>query len=175
MRCVNMTYLNRKHCYLGGPIENDSGPDWRPAIKEVLLNRFGIEVFDPACDPKQQFVPEMLAARNACDFKTMRKHAKQFVRKDLCVVDRSDFIITRLPKGVPTTGSIHEIIDANDRKKPVLLVCPEGKQHLPFWLYGFIRLKYMFGSFDELYAYLDKVHHGKCKKDDRWAFVYGLI
>lgn len=170
-----MGYLSGKHCYLGGAIEYDSGPDWRPAVKNELASRFGIDVFDPAGDPKQQFVPEMMAARASRDLKTMRKISRRFLRKDLCKVDRSDFLISRLPKGMPTTGSVHEIIDANNRKKVTLLVCPEGVEHLSLWYFGFVPLKYMFGSFDELYDYLDKVNRGKCKKDDRWAFVYGLI
>ena len=170
-----MGVLTGKRCYLGGPIEHATSVDWRPPVKNSLSAKFGIDVFDPAADPKQQMVPQLKHARITKDLKAIKKVSEKFVRKDLGLVDRCDFLISCLPAGVPTTGCVHEIIDANERKKPTLLVCPDGAEHLPYWYFGFIRLKYMFGSFEELYEYLDKVNRGKCKKDDRWAFVYGLI
>ncbi len=170
-----MGLLEGTKCYCGGPIEHNTGPNWRIEVKEVLEGEFGIKVFDPFTDPKQQWFSTLEQARKDRDYKIMRKIARKFVRKDLCWVDRSDFLITNLPYRVVTTGSHHELTQANDRKKPTLLVCTKGKQYLPFWYHGFIKEKYLFGNWHSLYNYLKDVELGKYNDDERWHYVLGLI
>jgi hypothetical protein len=168
--------LKNARVYLGGPIENDtSGHNWRIEPTKILVERFGVDLFDPFADPKQQWVPQLVKARDECDYETMTKIAKDFVSKDLIMVERSDFLISCLPKGVPTTGSHHEIIFSSNNKKPTLLVCPQGKQHVPLWYYGFIPHTCMFGSWDELYNYLQEVVDWKHTENRRWRYRYGLI
>lgn len=171
-----MSYLKGKRAYLSGPIQHDqTGRNWRTEPTAVLTTRFGIDLFDPFEDPKQQWVPALKAAQAERDYDEMTRIARQFVRKDLCMVDRSDFIISYLPLGVPTTGTHHEIINSVNAKKPVLLICPQGKEHVPLWYYGFVSHKAMFGSWTDLYFYLNDVDAGRHKDDNRWDFVYGLI
>tara|TARA_Y100000034_G_scaffold132113_1_gene194338 strand:- start:6634 stop:7173 length:540 start_codon:yes stop_codon:yes gene_type:complete len=179
-----MTYLKRtdgkvlmgSRAYLSGPIENcESETNWRIEPKKILSEEFQVDVFDPFDDPKQQWVPVLEQAKVDKDYDKIAEIAKAFVRKDLCMVDRSDYIIARLPYKVATTGTHHEIIVSNDAKKPTLLVCPEGKEHVPAWYYGFIPHRFMFSSFGELYEYLREVDDGKHRDEDRWAFVYGLV
>ena len=169
-----MNYLAGKRVYLSGPIEFGAGPNWRTDKVKILSERYKLEVFDPFADPKQQWVPDLKVARENKDFETMRTIAKNFVRKDLALVDRSDFLIANLPFKVPTTGSHHEIINSNNAKKPTLLLS-EGKENIPLWYYGFIPPESMFGSWDELWQYLDDVDAGKHMNNSRWAFTYGLI
>lgn len=165
-----------KKCYLGGPIQHDtSNENWRSVPSRVLRDVYKIDLFDPFSDPKQQFVPLLQDAIKVKDYETMREIAKTFVRKDLCIVDRADFLISYLPYKVPTTGTHHEIIVSSNAKKPTLLVCPEGKEHIPAWYYGFIPIEHMFGGWSDLYTYLDEVNEGKWKADFRWSYVYGLI
>lgn len=169
-------YLKGTRLYLSGPIEHDSpGHNWRTEPKRILVDQFGIRLFDPFDDPKQQWVPVLKEAKKNKDFATMANVAKTFVRKDLAMVDRADFVISYLPFGVPTTGTHHEIINSNNAKKPTLLVCPQGKENLPVWYFGFIPEEAMFGSWNELYNYLDDVDRGEHKTNNRWAFVYGLV
>ena len=170
-----MTVLKNKRAYLSGPIEHDIEENWRIEPTKVFREEFEIELFDPFSDPKQQWVPVLELARKNKDYELMFKIAKAFVRKDLCLVDRSDFIISYLPKGVPTTGTHHEIINSVNAKKSTLLICPQGKEHIPLWYYGFIPHETMFGSWEDLYAYLREVNEGKHKDNDRWSFVYGLV
>lgn len=167
--------LNGKRCYLSGPIEFGTDLNWRIEPKKVLVEKYGIDVFDPFADPKQQWVPDLQAAREAKDYDAMARIARTFVRKDLYSVDRSDILIAYLPYGVPTTGTHHEIINSSDNKRPTLLVCPQGKQFIPIWYYGFIPHQVMFGSWDELYGYLDEVNEGLHKDNHRWWFTYGMI
>ena len=172
-----MSVLKGKRCYLSGPIENDSTPhhNWRTEPKRILTEEFGIDLFDPFADPKQQWVGDLYKARDECDYETITRIAKSFVRKDLCMVDRADFLISCLPYKVPTTGTHHEVINSSNAKKPTLLVCPDGKNKIPLWYYGFIPHEVMFGSWDELYEYLREVEAGKHRHNNRWAYVYGLI
>lgn len=169
--------LRGVRCYLSGPIEfeGENAINWREEPKEILQKRFGIDVFDPFADPKQQWAPALREARAKCDYDTMASIAKDFVRKDLKKVDRADFLIAYLPKGLATTGTHHEIINSVNMKDPTLLVCPQGKQHVPLWYYGFIPHEVMFGSWEDLYGYLDEVDAGKHTHNKRWDFIYELI
>lgn len=171
-----MGILENKRCYLSGPIENDSiEHNWRTEPKRVLNEEFKVKLFDPFEDPKQQWVPLLNSAKERRDYEEIARIAHGFVRKDLALVDRSDFVVAYLPKGVPTTGTHHEIIWSDNAKKPTLLVCPQGKEHCPLWYYGFIPHQFMFGSWEELYDYLRDVNVGKHRGVDEWAFVYGLV
>jgi hypothetical protein len=76
---------------------------------------------------------------------------------------------------VPTTGTVHEIVNADLYKKPTMIICERGKEWIPIWYYGFIHHKYMFGSWEDLYNYLQEVDDGKHTDDHRWAYVYGLV
>ncbi len=170
------TYLAGKRCYLSGPIENDSaGHNWRTEPKKILTRRFKIEMFDPFADPKQVFADDLYQARDNRDFDTIVKIAKGFVRKDLAMVDRADFLIACLPYKVPTCGTHHEVINSNNAKKPTLLVCPQGKEFVPLWYYGFIPHEFMFGSWEDLYKYLKQVNLGQHMANNRWHFIYGMV
>lgn len=170
--------LQGKRVYLSGPIEHGSEANWRIAPKKILIEEFGVELLDPFADEKQKWTTALYEAQKKSDFPTMRKIASGFVRKDLCWVDRCDFLIAYLPYKVPTTGTHHEIINGNNAKKPTLLICPEGKQYVPLWYYGFVGEKdddYMFDSWDELYEYLRQVNNWEHTENDEWAYTYGLI
>ena len=168
-------HLKGKRGYISGPIENAPDPLWFQEPVHILENKFKIDLLNPFEDEKQQWVPDLLAARENKDYEKMKSIAKDFVHKDLTWVNHSDFIISHIPYKVATTGTHHEIIEGNANKKPVLLVCPEGKELVPFWYYGFIPHKHMFGSWKALYAYLEEVDAGEHKDDYKWSFVYGLI
>lgn len=171
-----MSFLKGKRVYLSAPIENETGTvNWREETKQVLTERFGLEVFDPYADPKQQWAPCLMEARKNKDFETIKEISKRFVRKDLALVDRADLLIACLPYKVATTGCTHEIINSNNCKKPTLLMCPQGREFVPLWYWGFISDEFMFGSWDSVYTYLQDVEDGKYKDNDRWAYVYGLI
>lgn len=171
-----MNYLSNRRAYLSGPIQYDeTGKNWRIQPTNVLKNRFEIDVFDPFSDPKQQWLPILKKAQEEKDFITMKKVAKSFVRKDLSEVDHSHLLIAYLPYKVPTTGTHHEIINANDRKKPTFLVCPEGKHQIPLWYFGFINPDFMFGSWDDLYDFLEEINQEKHTSNDRLLRIYNLV
>lgn len=171
-------YLKNTRCYLSGPIEsaNYNEPDWRTQPKKTLFSSFGINVFDPFSDPKQQKAKALYEARERGDIKTIQSIAKPFVRKDLGEVDESKFIIAYVPSKVPTVGTVHEIINSNNAKKPTLLVSSTDRvSDIALWYFGFINLEFMFPNWEALYAYLSEVDVGMHKDNDRWSLVYGDI
>ena len=168
-------YLEGRRAYLSGAIEFGSDTSWRVGPSKVLVEEFRVDLFDPFNDPKQQWAPALKLAREQRNYDEMQKIANNFVRKDLSVVDASDFLVAYLPRGVPTTGTVHEIIVKSNSKKPVLIVCPEGKQFVPFWYWGFISHSQMFGNWEDLYQYLREVNDLKHAYNYRWDYVCGLI
>jgi nucleoside 2-deoxyribosyltransferase len=176
---TNNKPLNGKSVYLSGPIEFDeTNINWRPEVKSTLTLRFGIKIFDPFDDPKQSKSGELQIARKAGDFDKLAEIAADFVSKDLTEVDNANILIANMPYKVPTVGTIHEIINAVNRKIPTLVVCSKGKEFMSSWLYGIMKNKhkwYLHGSWDSLYSYLEEVNEGKHTWDRRWRYVYGLI
>ncbi len=163
--------LQNRKCYLGGPIEYATSGDWRTPVKNVLTKRFGLRVFDPFEDPKQAQFKDIKEFKEQGRYDELSDLCWKFVHLDLGVVDRSDFIIQHLPYKVPTTGTVHEIINSNNNKKPTILVCPDGgKQGIASWFFGFVPHQYMFGSWEDMYNYLGDVNLGLVN-DDRWFFV----
>ena len=165
--------LEKTTCYLSGPISYVD-VDWRGPLLDVL-NNFNINVFDPFRDPKQQWVAKLEEAKVKGDVKTYQDICRKFVRKDLAIVDRCDFVVAYLPYKVPTVGTHHEIINANNSKKPTLLFCPTGIFNIPPWYWGFIDPKYFFAELDHLETYLMEVDNGLHKDDFRWSVAYGDI
>ena len=64
---------------------------------------------------------------------------------------------------------IMRLLTPNNCLKPVLLVCPEGAARLPLWYRGFIKREHMFGSWNEVYVFLDKGEAGEMKNHKRWT------
>lgn len=166
-----MNKLENLRCYLAGPIEY-MPKDYNGFDKNELidfLENLGIKVIDPK-KLKFQGVSE-ISNRDELfknhDFQEIRRQMKIIVRKDLRAVDISDFIIAFLPKGVKTTGTVHEIIQADSQQKPVLLLCPEGIENIPAWYFGIIPLEYMFSSLDKLKDYLLNIP----EYDNHWQFI----
>lgn len=169
-------FLNGKNCYLSGPIQYAVEEFWRSEPIHILTERFGINVFDPFADEKHKWTEEIASAKESKDIDKLCNISKQFVRKDLGMVDRSDFLIAYLPVGVQTVGTIHEITTSNDSKKPTLLVVNSGNIcDIPLWFFGFIPKRYMFDGWLSLYSYLQKVNDGGCIDDDRWHLPCGII
>ena len=170
-------FLNNKKAYLSGPIEYDhESLNWRTEPVKILTEKFGIDVFDPFADPKQQWAEKLKEAKITKDFETISNVAHAFVRKDLHQVDLSHLLIAYIPHKTPTTGTVHEIINSNNSKKPTLLVSNTGDiSNIPAWYFGFIPIEFIFPNWNSLYEYLEKVNDPEQKVHDRWKFIQGKI
>jgi hypothetical protein len=169
-------YLKDKRCYLSGAIEYSQEDNWRNLPKQILKDRFNVNVFDPFEDPKQQWSPLLKKAKEDKNYDAIIKITHDFVRKDLSMVDHSHFLIAYLPHKVPTTGTVHEIINSNNAKKPTLLVTDSNDiTNIPLWYWGFISPEFMFPNWDALFKYLKEVDDGFHQTNRRWNLVHGLI
>lgn len=172
---LSKDYLRNRLSYLGGPIQYQDGPNWRPAVKEVLSSKFGLIVQDPFIDEKQKKGPRLKAAIEAQDYDKATEITKGFVRRDLNCIQKSDLTIFNLPYKVPTYGTTEEIVTAWRNKIPVFIVVPEGKKFAPYWFLGYLDHRFIFGSWNELYEFLDKLNKGEFKNEWRFALLYDLI
>jgi hypothetical protein len=56
-------------------------------------------------------------------------------------------------------------------KNPILVHCPQGKVNIPDWIWGMIPHQHVFGSWDDLKAYLVYVHTApEVDHMKRWMF-----
>ena len=96
---------------------------------------------------------------------------KEIVHMDLRMVDISDFVVVYLDPAIPTTGTIHELINSLAQRKPTLVVIEGGKQFAPNWLFGIMDFNFMFDNFTQLYSFLQQINDGGIMGDlSRWVF-----
>jgi hypothetical protein len=58
------------------------------------------------------------------------------VESDLAMLRQCQGMIAYLPKGAVTFGTTHEIVYAIQNNIPIVLVMPEGIEHVSRWLWG---------------------------------------
>lgn len=179
-----MNRLKGMRVYLSGNCENadKAGADWR---KEVTpkLKKLGLVVFDPVhspielsfCDKEKEFeIVKELRAKS--EYITLAKIMKEVVRSDLRLCDVADIVIVYLNSKKPTYGTIDEIVTACNQKKPVFVVCEQGMNQMPLWLFGRIPLEYMCDSLETVLSKLEIINSVDKDNlpgwiDKRWMFV----
>ena len=182
-----MNRLKRTTCYLCGPMDRvtDGGVVWRqeltPRLKELEIG-----VLDP-CDKPSNYATEDSNTReriNLCkesgDFDTISNIMKPICAVDLRMVDIAHFLIMYLDLDVHMCGSYHEAFVAVGQKKPVLVMCKQGKSNLPNWLFGALPHQMVFSNWFQLLEYLHHVNSDDVVDHmNRWRFfdfnkVYGV-
>ena len=157
-----MNRLKNTICYLCGPMDRvaDGGVTWRRNLTPKLKD-MGVGVLDP-CKKPTEFAKEDTDFRGTIDrlkstgkFDDVKKEMKDMymdIENHMC-------------------GSYHEAFVAVTQKKPVLIVCKQGKPKIPNWMFGVIPHQHMFGSWSLLLEYL---HHVNEDEDvdhlRRWRF-----
>lgn len=167
-----MPVLDNKRVYLSSPMEFASNKSWTDQHKAILTNEFKLKLFDPWEDEKQVEVSNIQTCITDKNSEGLRTIMKGYCKLDLGNVDRADIIIAYVPHGIPTTGVTHEVVNANNAKKVVLLVEGQDKFKIAKWFYGFIPLKFMFSTWDDLYQFLRDANKDLYKNDDRFYFLY---
>lgn len=174
-----MDHLKDKTTYLIGAIhttrENDCGIKWREDITPILENKYNIKVLNP-CKMSLKGFGEVNVDKDVNYFKQLIKQKeyekikKEFywiIKKDLRCVDKSDFLIFNYDPTLPTIGSIHEVVNSINQKKPVLIKCDENiiDQFNP-WLLTLIKPQWLFVCWEDMFKYLDKINTGNL--DSSW-------
>lgn len=164
--------------YLCGAMDKaqNNGEGWRNALTP-FLEKLGIVIFNPCDKPIQEAreTPDDRVIRdgllNENDYDTVVEQVKVIRHVDLRMVDASDFLIVYLDLDILMCGTWEELFWANRMKRPVLVVCRQGKLNIPHWLFGTIPHDHIFNDFDELKQYLVHVHHDKhINTYNRWVF-----
>lgn len=151
--------------YLSGNIDNVSiieAQGWRKDVKKFLNSR-GIGAFDPCENPLQSYHEDEkalvwrrdLKARGEYD--TLSEQMRTISNIDLRGVDQCGALIVNIDLDKRPCGTLHEIFLANSQKKPCIVRCEQGKEHIPDWLYGRLPHKLFFSTWDEVYSYINHV------------------
>lgn len=165
-------------CYLVGPIDHDleNCKAWRRAITPKL-NNLGVKVIDPTnsvfCSEDDSIaVRRINVAKNSGNWEQSTEIAKEIVRRDLRAIDLSSFIVAYIDTDIFSCGSIVELSHAAQQRKPVVLVCKQGKSGVPNFLWGLLDHNMFFGDWDSALEYINDIHTNpqttNCK---RWKFL----
>lgn len=156
----------------------DRGRGWRDYV-EAELNKRNIITLSPLNKPflgaeyseDEAFVVERnrLVQNQDADAlaELMRVHV---CRPDLSLVDKADFLIAYIDKKIFMCGTIWELCVAANQRKPVLVVCKQGRFGVPFWLWGVLPHKVFFNNWDEMFAHIDEIDSGKVIPSKYWRF-----
>lgn len=179
-----MNRLKLMRAYLVGPMDHkrNEGREWREIMTEWLSSR-GVVVFDPYHKPMRSISSLGMEddenyrivkdALSRGDKKLAAQRMKPVRTTDLRIVDHSDFDIVYLDLESRPCGTWEELFTANRQKKPILIMCPQGLEEIPPWLYGTCPYQMMFDKWEDLTAYLDFVDTGHDEEIDtlgRWVF-----
>ena len=171
-------------CYLAGPIDfvDDRGVGFRKTLKEKLLS-IGLEenmILDPTDKPVTysgyaDFDTEKdyyYSLRKHGHWDELQKMCQMTMHVDLRLVDKSDVVIAVLNPDVPMFGTIHEIVEARQQKKPVLMIDPRGREGTSIWAIGLVGYKHIFKTIDEAVDYMADILHGRMNADHtEWLFL----
>jgi|TARA_R110000796_G_scaffold22928_5_gene66011 hypothetical protein len=173
-----MNRLNGMRAYLAGAMDRvaDGGVEWRQKVTPFLED-YGITILDPCDKPVKVGVEDLNSRTLINHYKSSGQYDKireefSVVRTlDLRCVDVSDFLIASIDINVHACGTYEEITTANSQKKPVLIWCQQGKQSAPNWLFFMLPHEHIFGSLEDLFAYLQVVDSDEnARHYKRWFF-----
>jgi hypothetical protein len=162
----------------------DGGVDWRVMLKPKLWS-LGIGVIDPCDKPcigydeGPQIHQDIELCRVTGDYDKLTQIAKPIVGNDLRSQHKSDFIVMYVDKDIFMFGTSIEFAWAVQQRKPVLVVCKQGKNKVPLFAFGMCPHSMFFSNFDEMMIYLEGVNNSTgVDEKRRWYFwdykkIYG--
>ena len=179
-----MNRLNGMICYLAGPMDRieGGGVEWRRKVTP-RLHDMGLGVLDPTNKPLLQHQENDATRKQVAiwkengEFDKVRDHYKPIVGVDLRFVDQSSFILLHINTDEHMCGSYDEAFMAALQRKPVVVMCDQGKKNVPNWMFGRVPHEMFFGSWDEVFEYLRHVDEDEdVDHMRRWTFMdYGKI
>ena len=173
-----MKRLDKTVCYLCGAMDRvaDGGVIWRKWITPILKD-MGIGVLDPSNKPTSfaqedsEFRDQINIYKVEKKFDKVKERMRNIAAIDLRMVDIAHFVVMYMDMNIHMCGSYHEAFVAIQQKKPLLINCKQGKDHIPSWMFGVMPHQHMFSRWDDLLQYLDDVHTGQDTKHyNRWRF-----
>lgn len=174
-----MGNLKKAIVYLVGPIDNakDYGVKWRTDLLPVM-KKFGIGVLNPCNKPTEfyhediDFIEHKRSLKRSGMFDELTSIMRPIVNYDYHMVDKSTFIVCYIDNEVHMCGSYHETALSEILKRPLLVVCKQGKTGIPDWMYGMFDHNEFFNNFEELESYLEYIDSHKSPEElRRWKFL----
>lgn len=163
--------------YLAGPVDlaEDGGVNWRLDWTEKLVSIGFLRnnIFSPTKKPIKNTAFDldneatlMQERREEKDWDGLVSIVSQIAHVDLRLVDKSDVVVAYFPKDkegrtIRTYGTIHEIVNARQQKKPVFLVWDGGKEECSAWMMWLVGHRNVFSSFEEMSETLVNISNGK--------------
>ena len=181
-----MNRLKGMTAYLCGAMDRveDGGVKWRQYITPKL-QEIGVGVLDP-CDKPSDYGTEDQDTRGLINrlkqsnrYDEVSEVMKPICAIDLRMVDIAHFIVMSLDVDSHLCGSYHEASVAIAQKKPVVIMCKQGKDSLPNWMFGVVPHEMVFSNWSETLEYLHHINEDEDVKHlNRWRFfnfnkVYG--
>ena len=167
-------------CYMVGPMDRDreGGKVWRADLEPFLktlgvipLNPYNKPLLDEEGLEDDENFEIVSKAIEEQDYDTIEERMKPIRHVDLRMVDEASFLFVYLDLDKSPCGSYEEIYLANRQRKPVVVVCPQGKCKVPPWLVGTIPHQMMFDTIEEAKDYLSGVSHDVYVQNyGRWRF-----
>jgi hypothetical protein len=178
MERKNLLYKTKS--YLMGSMEFSDGRGWREEVKKELDGR-NITFLDPYVKPfihevaeDESSRQEMAIWRENGDFDRVAKRMKRVRSDDLRCIDISDWLLAFIKPKVASWGTGEEIPSAIRQKKAVFLAIddPKGVKACPFWFFGMIPHKYIYGSLEEAIETIKGIDEGRVDiSSDRWHLL----
>lgn len=172
-----MNILKGTKTYLIGPMQYKNGETWRDKATEELT-KLGVKVFNPYSHPFINSIQEgnlISYSKQLIQDKKYDEVAKlwKITRiEDLAMCDYATFIIAYIDTNVHTTGTYEELFWSNRLKRPIFLICEQGKDKVPLWIWGTLPHKYFYNTLDEVLDTLNKINSGKIEIDSaRWKIL----
>ncbi len=163
-----------------GPMDRDreGGRAWRANL-EPWLKTLGVIPLNPyekpllegeglEDDENFELVGEAI---KKLDYDEVTRLMKPIRNIDLRLVDSADVIFAYLDLDKNPCGSYEEIYLANRQRKPIIIVCPQGKENIPPWLFSVLPHNMMFGTILDAKTYLEHIaYDSQVETFDRWRF-----
>lgn len=173
-----MGLLNKTKTYLIGHIQCGDGRTWRTLV-EKECGKMGIQCYNPYTKPflkdikenenVQQYMKDCMVRGEFDEVQEMMREIRIF---DLCLTDKSDFLICYIDPKIPTYGTMEELSWAVRLKRPIFVAVEGGKQLCPLWILGMVPHKYVYSSIEDVMAVLTNIDSGAKKIDSsRWKLL----
>lgn len=175
---MGITRLKYLSSYLIGPIDADPnlGKSWRDEMEPFLTN-LGVRVFNPLNKPvedgseveQRELRDKLLKEQRYDEFRVIMKRIRAI---DLRFTDLADFLVVNFDMKIPMCGTFEEICTANRQRKPIIIMCPQGKHNLPQWLFAQLPHQLFFSSWEQVKVYLNHINTDENVDTvgDRWLF-----
>lgn len=164
--------------YLCGAIDraSDNGKAWRENL-EPTIAKFGGICINPLKKPINVGLEtddhryERVIASNCQNYDKLQQIMKLVRAVDLRLIEVSDVILVNLDTNIHLCGTMEEIFWANRQKKPIIVVCPQGKPNIPDWLFGTLPHQMFFSTWMEAITYLQHIDEDLViEHRKRWFF-----